>query len=231
MQSCLPFAYWPKGSHPAAVLPTLLLHSLAARCAEACEAQGVSFMDCPISGGPPKAATGDLTIFCGGRKESFDRALPVLQCMGSHVKLLGGAGAGTAAKLVSFTQCKTSAPVPADWQAAHAAASEIRCTCLCLPWPCCGCTCCPGCSLLPPLSSSLQVNQLLVGIHSIAACEALLLADKLGVHNHEALLSCLSTSLGNSNVLQRHGPVIAKRWAQLHSEPFGALPWLPLSVL
>lgn len=60
-------------------------------------------------------------------------------------------------------------------------------------------------------TSSLQVNQLLVGIHSIAACEALLLADKLGVHNHEALLSCLSTSLGNSNVLQRHGPVIAKR--------------------
>lgn len=60
-------------------------------------------MDCPISGGPPKAATGDLTIFCGGRKESFDRALPVLQCMGSHVKLLGGPGAGTAAKLVSCT--------------------------------------------------------------------------------------------------------------------------------
>ena len=88
---------------------------------------------------------------------------------------------------------------------------------LCLPWPCCGvhllyrCTCFPGCSLLAPLSSSLQVNQLLVGIHSIAACEALLLADQLGVHNHEALLSCLSTSLGNSDVLQRHGPVIAKR--------------------
>ena len=60
-------------------------------------------MDAPISGGPQRAKDGTLTIMCGGSQPDFDNIQPILQCMGSNIKLMGPYGAGTAAKLVSTT--------------------------------------------------------------------------------------------------------------------------------
>lgn len=82
--------------HPAitAWQPTLC------RCAQACQAHGVDFLDAPISGGPQKASDGTLTIMCGGRQDAYDKVKPILETMGSHVRLMGDHGAGTAAKLV-----------------------------------------------------------------------------------------------------------------------------------
>lgn len=60
----------------------------------------MEFLDAPISGGPTKAKDGTLTIMCGGPEQVFKLALPVLQCMGSHVRLMGSHGSGTATKLV-----------------------------------------------------------------------------------------------------------------------------------
>ena len=57
----------------------------------------------------------------------------------------------------------------------------------------------------------MQVNQLPVGVHSMAACEAVLLADKLGIKDHQALQEVLATSLGCSEVLKRHMPIINAR--------------------
>lgn len=61
----------------------------------------------------------------------------------------------------------------------------------------------------------MQVNQLLVGVHSVAACEAMLLAEKLGVTDQQALHEVLQTATGCSEVLKRHMPVIAARYAHL----------------
>lgn len=71
------------------------------RCAQACQAHGVDFLDAPISGGPQKARDGTLTIMCGGAQEAYNKVEPIMKTMGSHIRLLGGHGAGTAAKLVS----------------------------------------------------------------------------------------------------------------------------------
>lgn len=57
----------------------------------------------------------------------------------------------------------------------------------------------------------VQVNQLLVGVHSVAACEAMLLAEKLGIQDRQALQEVLHTSFGCSEVLKRHMPVISAR--------------------
>ena len=59
-------------------------------------------MDAPISGGPHKAKSGTLTVMCGGPKEVFEQVEPVMRCMGSHVRLMGSHGSGTAAKLVGM---------------------------------------------------------------------------------------------------------------------------------
>ena len=61
-------------------------------------------MDAPISGGPQKARDKTLTIMCGGAQEAYDKVEPIMKTMGSHVRLMGGHGAGTAAKLVSISK-------------------------------------------------------------------------------------------------------------------------------
>jgi 3-hydroxyisobutyrate dehydrogenase-like beta-hydroxyacid dehydrogenase len=53
-------------------------------------------------------------------------------------------------------------------------------------------------------------NQLLVGVHTLASCEALAMARKAGV-DIEQLLFVLSRSWGASRMLERNGPYIAER--------------------
>ncbi len=67
----------------------------------ACDSKGVHFLDAPVSGGEPKAIDGTLAIMVGGRQDVFDKALPILQKMGSSVTLTGPVGAGNVTKLAN----------------------------------------------------------------------------------------------------------------------------------
>jgi 2-hydroxy-3-oxopropionate reductase len=69
--------------------------------ASACAARGVDFMDAPVSGGEPKAIEGTLAIMVGGSEAAFQRAEPLLKCMGSSVTLTGPVGAGNTTKLAN----------------------------------------------------------------------------------------------------------------------------------
>lgn len=62
--------------------------------------KGVAFLDAPVSGGPPGAASGRLAIWAGGDRASFDAVKPVLDAMADQPRYLGDIGAGTIAKLV-----------------------------------------------------------------------------------------------------------------------------------
>jgi 3-hydroxyisobutyrate dehydrogenase len=68
---------------------------LHARVAE----RGSSFLDAPVSGGPQKAETGELTIMVGGEEEAVERCRPVLAHLGSNVVHVGPSGSGQAVKL------------------------------------------------------------------------------------------------------------------------------------
>ena len=67
----------------------------------ACAAQGVEFLDAPVSGGEPKAIDGTLAIMVGGKPEAFAVVKPVLEAMGSTVTLTGAVGAGNVTKLAN----------------------------------------------------------------------------------------------------------------------------------
>lgn len=71
------------------------------KIAAACTANGVEFLDAPVSGGEPKAIDGTLAIMVGGKEEVFQKAEPVLKCMGSSVTLTGPVGAGNTTKLAN----------------------------------------------------------------------------------------------------------------------------------
>jgi 2-hydroxy-3-oxopropionate reductase len=74
---------------------------VAQKIAAACAANGVEFLDAPVSGGEPKAIDGTLAIMVGGKKDVFDTIEPILKQMGSTVTLTGKIGAGNVTKLAN----------------------------------------------------------------------------------------------------------------------------------
>ena len=65
------------------------------------EADGVQVLDAPISGGKEGAEAGTLSIMVGGKKENYERCLPILQAMGKNIYYLGALGNGLSLKLVN----------------------------------------------------------------------------------------------------------------------------------
>jgi 3-hydroxyisobutyrate dehydrogenase/2-hydroxy-3-oxopropionate reductase len=63
--------------------------------------KGVDFIDAPVSGGQAGAENGKLTVMCGGEREPFERAKPVMDSYGKAVTLMGAAGAGQLTKMVN----------------------------------------------------------------------------------------------------------------------------------
>lgn len=75
----------------------IVAQKIGATCAE----RGVEFLDAPVSGGEPKAVDGTLAIMVGGKQETFNTVLPLLQSMGSSATLTGAVGAGNVTKLAN----------------------------------------------------------------------------------------------------------------------------------
>ena len=65
------------------------------------KAQGVGFLDAPVSGQTIGAERGTLTVMIGGDAEDVQRALPAMQCFGQLIQHVGEPGAGFAVKAVN----------------------------------------------------------------------------------------------------------------------------------
>jgi 3-hydroxyisobutyrate dehydrogenase len=64
-------------------------------------AHGVAMIDCPVSGGVPRARTGQLAIMAGGAEADLDHADAVLKAMGTSIHRCGPIGAGQAMKALN----------------------------------------------------------------------------------------------------------------------------------
>ena len=73
--------------------------ALAKRLAEACAKAGHQALDAPVSGGDVGARDAKLSIMVGGEATAFEKALPILQRMGTNIVHMGGAGAGQHTKM------------------------------------------------------------------------------------------------------------------------------------
>jgi 3-hydroxyisobutyrate dehydrogenase len=74
--------------------------SVTQRLAQEVEALGGHLIDGPVSGGVPRAKTGELAIMVGGDAAIIDRAMPVLSAMGTVLRT-GGVGSGQAMKALN----------------------------------------------------------------------------------------------------------------------------------
>lgn len=70
----------------------------ARQVGEAATAQGIDFMDAPVSGGVAAAAGGTLSFMCGGSAAAFEKAKLILADMGKNIFHAGPSGAGQVAK-------------------------------------------------------------------------------------------------------------------------------------
>jgi 3-hydroxyisobutyrate dehydrogenase len=75
--------------------------SVTQRLAQEVAALGGHLIDGPVSGGVPRAKTGELAIMVGGDAAIIDRAMPVLSAMGTSVLRTGGVGSGQAMKALN----------------------------------------------------------------------------------------------------------------------------------
>ena len=65
------------------------------------EATGATALDCPVSGGCHRAATGNIAILAGGDREAFEQVLPVLTAMGRQILHTGPLGSASVLKVVT----------------------------------------------------------------------------------------------------------------------------------
>jgi len=71
------------------------------KIASVAEPLGVDVLDAPVSGGRSGAETATLTIMVGGRRDVFDRSIPILKAIGREIYYVGSLGSGEAVKLLN----------------------------------------------------------------------------------------------------------------------------------
>lgn len=64
-------------------------------------AKGGHAVDCPVSGGCHRAATGNIAIFAGCERETFEALLPCLKAMGRRILHTGDLGTASVLKVVT----------------------------------------------------------------------------------------------------------------------------------
>jgi len=87
--------FQPGGVH---VDMSTIAPATARELAERYAAQGVGWLDAPVSGGAVGAEAATLAIMAGGEADVLARVLPLLEKLGSRVVHIGPAGAGQVAK-------------------------------------------------------------------------------------------------------------------------------------
>ncbi len=91
------------GISPGAVLVdhTTASADVARELAAIAQAQGVHFLDAPVSGGQAGAENGVLTVMMGGETDSFELARPIIDAYARSTVLLGPVGSGQLCKMVN----------------------------------------------------------------------------------------------------------------------------------
>ena len=71
------------------------------RLAALVEAKGGEAIECPVSGGCHRAATGNISIFAGCKRETFEKMLPFLTVLGRRVLHTGPIGTASMLKVMT----------------------------------------------------------------------------------------------------------------------------------
>jgi 3-hydroxyisobutyrate dehydrogenase-like beta-hydroxyacid dehydrogenase len=74
-------------------------------------ALGIEFLDAPVTGSAPRAQDGTLVFMVGGERAAYERALPLLEVMGSLVVYAGASGQGQVIKVINNAVAAVNAAI------------------------------------------------------------------------------------------------------------------------
>jgi len=84
------------------IMSSTVQPSAAESLGERLAGRGLSMLDAPVSGGPAKARSGQMSMMIGGADASYDRARQVLEAIsGTRVRIGNRPGDGSKAKIVN----------------------------------------------------------------------------------------------------------------------------------
>ena len=101
--------FGPNGVHAGAQPGLIVVDSstispkTSVRIASQLAEREIDFLDAPVTGSEPQAEEGVLTFMVGGKKEVFERCVPLFDAMGKVAYHMGGQGTGSQAKLGNNT--------------------------------------------------------------------------------------------------------------------------------
>src|SRR6267378_3980129 len=76
-------------------------HEHALYLARELRRRGLIYIDCPVTGLPDAAASGNLTLLVGAEPADLERARPLLEPLSSTIRHFGAIGTGTVYKLIN----------------------------------------------------------------------------------------------------------------------------------
>jgi len=76
--------------------------------------KGFAFVDGPVSGGPSAARSGSMTMLLGGDDDAINRLKPVTDLLTAKTVVVGGSGAGHAAKIANNMLCAANLVLVAE---------------------------------------------------------------------------------------------------------------------
>ncbi len=76
--------------------------------------RGVAMLDAPVSGGEPRAVSGDLSVIVGGDKAVVEACRPIFEALSSQIFHMGEIGQGLAMKLVNNMLVQVGSVVVAE---------------------------------------------------------------------------------------------------------------------
>ena len=80
---------------------TTIVQASRDMAAELSQKTGMGWVDAPVSGGPPAAASGSLAIMAGGSDAHIARAAPVMADLAAQFTHMGPSGAGQVTKMIN----------------------------------------------------------------------------------------------------------------------------------
>ena len=101
-----------------ATVDPLMVKDLHATLAE----RGIGMLDAPVSGGVPRAESGDLSIIVGGDAAAVEACRPAFEAMSARIFHMGGVGQGLAMKLCNNMITQVTKVVAAEAMALGAKA-------------------------------------------------------------------------------------------------------------
>lgn len=89
------------GDQHIVVVISTILPGASRELAAAVRDSGARYVEAPVTGGPERAARGELGVFLAGASDHIESALPLLRAIGTEHHVLGDVGAASAAKLAN----------------------------------------------------------------------------------------------------------------------------------